>query len=88
MNRIGASGMLVLAIVVILLALLVFGLSGCQIENRGATISWLQPPPPVVVDRADLTLDEPVLRVLEVCCGRVRLIVQDPTTRRYKMVGP
>ena len=63
-------------------------LSGCQIENRGATVSWLQPPQPVVIARTDLTLDEPVLRVLEVCCGRVRLIVQDPITRRYKMVGP
>jgi len=69
-------------------AVLLALLSGCQIENRGATVSWLQPQPPIVIDRAALTVDEPVLRVLEVCCGRVRLIVQDPITRRYKVVGP
>lgn len=70
-------------VTILLLALLVT--TGCTIENRGGSISLLEPPPPVVVETTALTLDEPVIRVLETFGGRIRLIVQDPITRRYRV---
>lgn len=86
MNRINAGGWLVLVIIIILFAMLMFGLSGCQIENRGGSISVLEPAPVVIETPDTLTLDEPLFRVLETAGGRLRLIVQDPTTRRYRVV--
>ena len=64
-------------------------LSGCKIENRGGSVSWLEPPAPIVIEtRAALVPDEPVFRILDIYGGRMRLLVQDPITRHYKMVGP
>jgi len=37
---------------------------------------------------ADADIYQPSFRLLDVCCGRVRLIVQDPITHHYKVVGP
>jgi hypothetical protein len=63
--------------------------SGCKIENRGGSVSWLEPPAPIVIEtRAALVPDEPVFRILDIYGGRMRLLVQDPITRHYKMVGP
>lgn len=87
MNRINAGGWLVLVIVIILFAMLMFGLSGCTVENRGGRVSLLEPPEPVVIETPDtLTLDTPVFRILETAGGRLRLIAQDPITRRYRVV--
>jgi hypothetical protein len=60
--------------------------SGCSIENRGGRVSVLEPDPVVIETPETLTLDEPLFRVLETAGGRLRLIVQDPITRRYRVV--
>lgn len=68
------------------LALLLL-LAGCQIENRGSSLSLLQPPAPVVIPAAAPGAEEPVLRILDSYGGRMRLLVRDPLTGHYKVVG-
>ena len=69
--------------------LLLFILTGCKIENKGGSVSFMEPPPPIVIEtRAALVPDEPVFRILDMYGGRMRLLVQDPVTRHYKVVGP
>jgi hypothetical protein len=64
-------------------------LAGCTIENKGGSISLLQPQPPIVIEtRAALVPDEPIFRILDIYGGRMRLLVQDPITRHFKVVGP
>jgi hypothetical protein len=75
-----------LAKVVIVLWIVLGSLLGCSIENRGGRISVLEPAPVVIETRPALTLDEPVLRILETFGGRLRIIVQDPVTRHYRVV--
>ena len=69
--------------------LLLFILTGCKIENKGGSVSFMEPPPPIVIEtRTALVPDEPVFRILDIYGGRMRLLVQDPITRHYKVVGP
>lgn len=64
-------------------------LAGCRIENKGGSISLLEPPAPIVIPAApqELGEEEPILRILDISGGRMRLLVRDPLTGHYKVVG-
>jgi hypothetical protein len=70
--------------------------TGCQIQAKPLRLLANQPEAEIAqseVDAAklhteDADIYQPTFRLLDTPRGRVRLIVQDPETHHYKVVGP
>lgn len=84
-----------LIVLVIALAVILMMIAGCQLEAKPIRLLANQPQAEIAqaeVDEAklhteDADLYQPSFRLLDVPGGRVRLIVQDPITHHYKVVG-
>jgi hypothetical protein len=69
-----------------LIVLLPLALASCQLAARRPSVAQAE------VDEArlhtaDADVYEPSLRILDLPGGRTRLIVQDPETHHYRVVG-